>query len=200
MLASGEGSNLQALIDAHARGDLPSPVVVVISNKREAKVLARARAHGIPAFVVSRADASDPTARMIELLREHAVDVVVLAGWLSLIEPALLRAFPGRVVNIHPAPLPGFGGKGMFGIHVHRAVLAGGVATTGPTVHLVDERYDEGPVLAHREVLIEPDDTPESLQQRVQRAEHDLLWRVIRDRFCASAGIDAPPRTQTGSE
>lgn len=190
VLASGGGSNLQALIDAHARGDLPCPIALVIANHAHAGALVRARAHGIPAFHVGRTTDADPSARMLELLHEHRVDVVVLAGWLALIEPSLIAAYPDRIVNIHPAPLPDFGGKGMYGLHVHRAVLAAGVARTGPTVHLVDEHYDEGPVLAHVEVEVEPGDTPETLQQRVQRAEHQLFWRVLRDHF----GVGDPAR------
>ncbi len=185
VLASGGGSNLQALIDAHQRGDLPCPIVLVISNHADAGALSRAAHHGIAAHYVSRKTDPDPSARILELLREHRVDVVVLAGWLSLIEPSLIAAFRGRIVNIHPAPLPRFGGKGMYGLHVHRAVLAAGVASTGPTIHLVDERYDEGEPLAHVEVPVEPGDTPETLQQRVLRAEHDLYWRVLRDQFGA---------------
>ncbi|MFO7566677.1 MAG: phosphoribosylglycinamide formyltransferase [Enhygromyxa sp.] len=184
VLASGGGSNLQALIDAHERGDLPAPVVLVISNRRDAGALERARRHGIPAFHVGRKQHPDLEARMLELLREHRVDVVVLAGWLSLVGPRLLAAFPNRVINIHPGPLPRFGGKGMYGRHVHEAVLTSGVERSGPTVHLVDDRYDEGPILAHVEVLVEAGDTPESLAERVLREEHNLLWRVIRDRFC----------------
>ncbi|MFV8756441.1 phosphoribosylglycinamide formyltransferase [Nannocystaceae bacterium ST9] len=185
VLASGGGSNLQALIDAHARGDLPCPIVLVISNHADAGALTRARAQGIPAAHVGRKTDPDPSARMLELLHEHRVDVIVLAGWLSLIEPSLIAAYPERIVNIHPAPLPRFGGKGMYGLHVHRAVLEAGVASTGPTIHLVDEHYDRGPVLAHVEVGVEPGDTPETLQQRVQRAEHELFWKVLRDRFGA---------------
>jgi phosphoribosylglycinamide formyltransferase-1 len=188
VLASGGGSNLQALIDAHARGDLPCPIVLVIASNAQAGALDRAGRHGIPAFHVGRKSHADPTARMLELLREHRVDVVVLAGWLALIEPPLLAAYPDRIVNIHPAPLPRFGGKGMYGLHVHAAVLAAGATRTGPTVHLVDAHYDEGPVLAHVEVEVEPGDSPESLQQRVQRAEHQLLWRVLRDRFGGNGG------------
>jgi phosphoribosylglycinamide formyltransferase 1 len=186
VLASGGGSNLQALIDAHARGDLPALVVLVISNRADAGALARARRHQIPAVHVGRRDHADPDARILELLREHQVDVVVLAGWLKLVDSRVLAAFPERVVNIHPGPLPRFGGKGMHGIHVHEAVLAAGVSCSGPTVHLVNERYDEGPPLASVEVPIEAGDTPQSLQQRVLSAEHALLWRVIRDHFCRS--------------
>jgi phosphoribosylglycinamide formyltransferase-1 len=184
VLASGGGSNLQALIDAHARGDLVAPIVLVISNRADAGALARAARHGIPAAHVDFRRNADPDARILELLREHRVDVVVLAGWLKLIDPRVLAAYPSRVVNIHPGPLPRFGGHGMYGLHVHEAVLAAGVARSGPTVHIVDERYDEGPILAHVEVPVEPGDTPETLQQRVLSAEHALYWMVIRDRFC----------------
>ncbi len=186
VLASGGGSNLQALIDAHARGDLPAPVVLVISNRSTAGALDRARRHGIPAVHVGRRLA-DPEGRMLELLREHEVDVVVLAGWLALVGPRLLAAYPDRVINIHPGPLPRFGGKGMYGRHVHEAVLAAGVPRSGPTVHLVNERYDEGPILAHVEVPVEPGDTPEQLAERVLREEHRLLWRVLREHFCTRA-------------
>ena len=191
VLASGGGSNLQALIDAHARGDLPAPVVLVISNRSEAGALARARRSGIAAEHVGRRGHPDPTARMLELLAAHRVDVVVLAGWLKLVDPRLLAAYPDRVVNIHPGPLPRFGGKGMYGEHVHAAVLAAGVSHSGPTVHLVNERYDEGPTLAHVPVPVEPGDTPERLGQRVLRAEHQLLWRVLRDQYCVAATDDA---------
>lgn len=183
VFASGGGSNLQALIDAHARGDLPAPVVLVISNRASAGALERARRHGIAAAHVGR-DLADPEGRMLELLREHEVDVIVLAGWLALIGPRLLEAYPERIINIHPGPLPRFGGKGMYGHHVHAAVLAAGVERSGPTVHLVDAHYDEGPVLAHVEVPVEPGDTPETLAARVLREEHALFWRVIRDQFC----------------
>jgi phosphoribosylglycinamide formyltransferase-1 len=188
VLASGGGSNLQALIDAHERGDLPAPVVLVISDRAHAGALDRARRRGIPAEHVGRKQHADPEARILELLREHHVDVVVLAGWLALIGPRLLAAFPDRVINIHPGPLPRFGGKGMYGHRVHEAVLAAGVASSGPTVHLVNERYDEGPILAHVAVPVEAGDTPERLAERVLREEHGLLWRVIRDRFCGQSG------------
>ena len=186
VLASGGGTNLQALIDAHERGDLPAPIVLVISNRASAGALERARRHDIAAAHVGRRHHPDPTARILELLAVHRVDVVVLAGWLKLIDPRLLAAFPARVINIHPGPLPRFGGQGMYGTRVHEAVLAAGVQSSGPTVHLVDARYDEGPQLAHVEVPVEAEDTPSSLQERVLRAEHALFWRVIRDQFCAT--------------
>jgi phosphoribosylglycinamide formyltransferase 1 len=184
VLASGSGSNLQALIDAHERGDLPAPIVLVISNRADAGALERAARHGIIAEHVDWRRHADPQAHILELLREHRVDVVVLAGWLRLIDPRVLAAYPGRVINIHPGPLPRFGGHGMYGLHVHEAVLAAGVDRSGPTVHLVDERYDEGPILAHVEVPVEAGDTPETLQERVLRAEHALFWTVLREHFC----------------
>jgi phosphoribosylglycinamide formyltransferase 1 len=186
VFASGGGSNLQALIDAHARGELPAPIALVLSNRASAGALERAREHGIAAAHVGR-EHDDPEGRMLALLREHEIDVVVLAGWLALIGPRLLAAYPDRIVNIHPGPLPRFGGKGMYGQHVHAAVLAAGVERSGPTVHLVDEHYDQGPILAHVEVPVEAGDTPQTLAARVLREEHNLLWRVIRDRFCAPA-------------
>lgn len=184
VLASGGGSNLQALIDAHERGDLPAPIVLVISNRADAGALERAARHGIPAVHVDWRRDPDPDARVLELLHEHQVDVVVLAGWLRLVDPRVLAAYPGRVVNIHPGPLPRFGGRGMYGLHVHEAVLAAGIDRSGPTVHLVDEHYDEGPILAHVEVPVEAGDTPDTLQRRVLRAEHALFWTVLRDHFC----------------
>ncbi|MCA9687785.1 MAG: phosphoribosylglycinamide formyltransferase, partial [Myxococcales bacterium] len=133
---------------------------------------------------------ADPEARILELLREHRVDVVVLAGWLALVGPRLLAAYPDRVINIHPGPLPAFGGKGMYGLRVHAAVLAAGVTHSGPTVHLVDARYDEGPILAHDPVPVEVGDTPQTLADRVLRAEHALYWRVIREQFCQAPSRD----------
>ena len=186
VLASGGGTNLQALIDAHERADLPAPIVLVISNRAKAGALDRARRHGIVAEHVGRKRYPDPSARILELLGEHRVDVVVLAGWLKLIDPRLLAAYPDRVINIHPGPLPRFGGQGMYGRRVHEAVLEAGVSHSGPTIHLVNERYDEGPVLAHEPVAVETGDTAETLQERVLRAEHALYWRVIRDQFCAT--------------
>jgi phosphoribosylglycinamide formyltransferase-1 len=123
---------------------------------------------------------------MLELFAAHDVDVVVLAGWMKLLDPRVVAAYRGRAVNIHPAPLPRFGGPGMFGEHVHIAVLASGATKSGPTVHLVDDRYDEGEIIAHREVPVEPGDTVASLAARVLAAEHDLYWRAIASKFTRS--------------
>lgn len=185
VLASGGGSNLQALIDAHERGDLPAPVVLVVSNNSRAGALERARKHDIAALHISGKTHEDPNAAILAALQEHEVEVVVLAGYLKLLGTNVLSAYPKRVLNIHPGPLPQFGGQGMYGQNVHRAVLEAGAKASGPTVFVVEERYDEGPILAHVEVAVDPGDTVESLAERVLAAEHDLYWRVIREQYCS---------------
>lgn len=183
VLASGRGSNLEALLRAHERGDLTLPVVVVVSNNSGAGALALARTRGITALHVSARTHPDPGAALLSALREHGVDVLVLAGYMKRLDPRVVAAYEGRAVNIHPAALPRFGGTGMYGDRVHAAVLEAGVPTTGPTVHLVTEGYDEGEVLAHTEVPVLPGDTVEALRDRVLAAEHDLYWRAIQARF-----------------
>lgn len=183
VLASGRGSNLVALHRAIAAGELRATIAVVVSNNSGAGALEFARAHDIPARHVSSKTDPDPGAAMLALFDAHEVDVVVLAGWMKLVDPRIVAAYRGRAVNIHPAPLPRFGGPGMYGEHVHTAVLASGVTHSGPTVHLVDDRYDEGEILAHREVPVVPGDTVATLAARVLVAEHDLYWRAIAAKF-----------------
>jgi phosphoribosylglycinamide formyltransferase-1 len=184
VLASGRGSNLQALLDAYSRGDLPAPVVVVVSNNSGAGALELARARGVATAHVSSKTHDDPGAALLACLYLHEVDLVVLAGYGKRLDPRVVLAYTGRCINIHPAPLPRFGGPGMYGEHVHRAVLEAGVPLSGPTVHRVTDEYDAGEVLAHQPVPVLPGDDPASLAARVLRAEHELLWRVIRDFFC----------------
>jgi phosphoribosylglycinamide formyltransferase-1 len=183
VLGSGRGSNLHALLEAIARGDLRAEVALVLSNNSGAGILAIAREHGLPWAHVSAQTHADPGAALVAALTAVDARLLVLAGYMKLLDPRVLAALPGRVVNVHPGPLPRFGGHGMYGEAVHRAVLAAGVTTSGPTVHLVDERYDEGPVLAHRRVPVEPNDAVATLAARVLTAEHDLLWRVIAARW-----------------
>lgn len=142
-----------------------------------------ARDRGVPTAHISARTHEDPGAAMVAALTGAGVSVVVLAGYMKLLDPRVVRAFPGRVLNIHPAPLPTFGGPGMYGLRVHEAVIASGVAQTGPTVHLVDEEYDKGEVLAFRPVSVDEADDAETLAQRVLDTEHDLLWRVLQERF-----------------
>lgn len=181
MLASGRGSNLQAILAAIDRGDLHARVVVVISNNSGAGALDLARAAGIDALHISSRTHADPDAAILDALRERDVDLLVLAGWMKRIDARVVAAYEGRAVNIHPAPLPRFGGHGMWGHHVHEAVIAAGVQESGPTVHRVTEHYDEGEVLAHRPVPVLEGDTPDTLAERVLAAEHDLYWRAITD-------------------
>ena len=186
VLASGRGSNLVALQEAIDAGLFDATVVLVASNNSAAGALAWAREHGIDALHVSSKTHDDPGAALLAALAQHATDVLVLAGYMKLLDPRVVAAFRGRAVNIHPAPLPRFGGPGMFGMHVHEAVLAAGATSSGPTVHMVDDRYDEGEIIAHREVPVVPGDTPASLAARVLAAEHDLYWRAIAARFSRS--------------
>lgn len=183
VLASGRGSNIGALIAARQRGELTLPIALVVSNNSSAGALALARKHGIAGAHISGKTHDDETAALLAALSEHGANVLVLAGYMKRIDPRLVAAFAGRSVNIHPGPLPRFGGPGMYGEHVHRAVLDAGVSYTGPTVHRVTDNYDEGDVLAHRSVAVLPGDDVGTLAARVLAAEHDLYWRTIEATF-----------------
>lgn len=183
VLVSGGGSSLQALIDACRIGDLPAAIAVVISNVPTAFALERARAAGIPAVIVSHRAAASPDEfemRLRDSLVAHRVELVCLAGFLRILSARFVAAFPGRIMNIHPALLPAFGGRGMYGERVHAAVLASGVRQTGCTVHFVTEVPDGGPIIAQATVPVEPDDTPATLAVRVARAEHRLYPAAVR--------------------
>ncbi len=178
VLASGGGSNLQALFDhLAALGDARGgDVVLVASNRREATALDRARSRGIAAeYLAEPADGPSLAA----LLQTQDVDLVVLAGYLKLVPAEVTAGWSDHVLNVHPALLPAFGGSGMYGRRVHEAVLAHGARVTGATVHLVNERYDEGRILAQWPVPVMPDDTAAALAARVLRVEHLLYPRVI---------------------
>jgi formyltetrahydrofolate-dependent phosphoribosylglycinamide formyltransferase len=183
---SGRGSNLVALLDA-LRGSRLAEVVLVLSNRADAPALDRARERGVPAE--SLADhRSGP--EWLERLSRARADLVILAGYLKLVPPEVVSAYRGRILNIHPALLPAFGGPGMYGHHVHEAVLASGATVTGATVHLVDEQYDRGAILAQVQVPVRPDDTADSLAARVLEAEHRLLPAVVLE--AARAGHPIP--------
>ncbi len=183
---SGGGSNLLALLES-LRNFGGAKVVLVLSNRASAGGLGHAKAFGVPA-VVFRNPADD--AEWLEPLRQHHVDLIVLAGYLKLVPPAVIAAFRDRIINIHPALLPSFGGPGMYGLRVHQAVLASGAKVSGCTVHLVDEEYDRGPILAQSRVPVLPGDTAETLAARVLEAEHQLLPVVVR--AAAEAGRPIP--------
>lgn len=185
VLVSGGGTNLQALIDAWQRGELPdAKLVAVLSSRQEAGALRRAEAAGIPARVVERrtfenADAYD--AALVEALALHRAEVVVLAGFMTILGPHMLKAYDNRIVNVHPALLPAFGGRGFYGLRVHAAALARGVKLTGATVHLVNDVVDGGRILAQKAVPVQAGDTPETLQRRVmEQAEWVLLPQAVQ--------------------
>ena len=183
VLCSGNGSNLQILLDRAASGDLGAHIAWVAGNNSRAYALERARHAGIPAFHVStKTEGSEAgvAKRLTELVKEHQVETLVLAGYMRTLPRELLSLLPNRVVNIHPSLLPAFGGQGMYGHHVHEAVIARGAQWSGVTVHLVSEAYDEGPILWQRPVAVLSSDTAETLAARVLKVEHDTLWRVIR--------------------
>jgi phosphoribosylglycinamide formyltransferase-1 len=183
---SGGGSNLQALLD-RLQGEEPARVVLVLSNRADAGGLERARQAGVPAEVL--ADPAD-AAEWITRLGRRDVDLLVLAGYLKLVPPGVVQKYAGRMVNVHPALLPDFGGPGMYGQRVHEAVIASGAAESGPTVHLVDEVYDRGAILAQRRVPVLPGDTPATLAERVLTEEHRLLPDVVL--AAARAGHPVP--------
>ena len=178
VLASGGGTNLQALIDHFNPAPAPAArVELVIASRAGVGALARAERSGIAAEVLDAREigADALAARMLDALERHRIDIVVLAGYLQLVPIEVVERYEGRMLNIHPALLPGFGGKGMYGMRVHRAVLAAGVRVTGATVHLVSDRYDEGRIVAQWPVPVLEGDTPEALAARVLAVEHRIL-------------------------
>ena len=182
VLASHAGTTLQAVLDACAQGAIDGRVVLVISNNADAGALERARRSGVPVMHLSSRTHADP-AELDRAIRDallaSAAHVVLLAGYMKRLGAATLAAFAGRILNTHPALLPKFGGHGMYGEHVHRAVLAAGESVSGASVHRVDAQYDTGPVIAQATVAVEPQDTPQTLAARVQRAERELVVRVL---------------------
>jgi len=180
VLVSGGGTNLQALIDAQQRGELQSgEIVLVISNKPGAYALQRAEKAGIPALTITRKDCGSAEAfeaALLAALEENHIDLIILAGFMSILSADFTRRYPDRILNVHPSLIPSFCGKGMYGLRVHQAALDYGVKVTGATVHLVNEIPDGGRILLQKAVAILPEDTPETLQRRVmEQAEWILL-------------------------
>ena len=185
ILVSGGGTNLQAVIDAGKNGRLPNvEITVVISNNKNAYALERASKNGIEGICVSPKDYPTREAfheALLAELKKRQTDLVVLAGYLVAIPPAIVDAYPGKIINIHPSLIPSFCGTGYYGLKVHEAALKRGVRVTGATVHFVDKGTDTGPILLQKAVPVEPGDTPEALQRRVmEQAEWLLLPEAIR--------------------
>ncbi|GIV03023.1 MAG: phosphoribosylglycinamide formyltransferase [Fimbriimonadales bacterium] len=177
--SKGRGSNMEAIVRASQEPDFPMEVAVVFAPSDTAPAIERARSLGVPVVVLP----AEPEAFAQSLLREIAernVDLLCLAGYMRLIPASVVEALRGRILNIHPALLPKFGGKGMYGMRVHEAVLAAGEAESGATVHFVNERYDEGDILIQRRVTVLPNDTPETLAARVLEQEHRAYPEAIR--------------------
>ena len=193
VLASGGGSNLQALIDhLAALGERrAADVALVVAGREEAGALARARRASIPAAVA-------PPDALAELLERNAIDVVVLAGYLAFVPGAVTERWAGRIINVHPALLPAFGGHGLYGLRVHRAVLEAGARITGATIHFVDAHYDRGPIVAQWPVPVLDGDTPESLAARVLRVEHVLLPRAADALARGAVSLGADGRVHGG--
>ena len=186
VFASGGGTNLQSLLDTFGSGGQPDDscrIALVISDRPGIGALDRAEIAGAATAVISPKEYDGPEAfgeALLAAMREHHIEIVALAGYLKLVPENVVQAFRGRIINIHPGPLPTFGGSGMWGHHVHEAVIQSGVAISGPTIHYVDERYDTGPIIAQWPVPVLDDDTPDSLAARVLKYEHRLYPAVLR--------------------
>ena len=183
VFASGGGTNFQAILDAAAEGALSAEVVVCISNTPDAGALSRARKHNVPTAVLQPSSFDGPTAfgdALLDELRQYDVEFVALAGYMVKIPPNVVAAYRNRMTNVHPALLPAFGGKGMYGHHVHEAVLECGAHWSGATVHLVTEEYDQGPIVLQEPVPVYPDDNAATLAERVKSVEHALYPEALR--------------------
>lgn len=181
--ASHRGSNMQAVLDACKDGRLNAQPCLVISNNSDSEALLRAKQDGIACYHLSSKTHPNPDqldAEILRLLQQQQTDLIVLAGYLRKLGPRTLAAFRRRVINIHPALLPKHGGQGMYGLRVHEAVLAAGEKETGVTIHLVDEEYDHGDILAQCRVPVLDGDTPETLAQRVLVCEHRFLVETLQ--------------------
>jgi phosphoribosylglycinamide formyltransferase-1 len=181
ILASGSGSNFESLVKANIPG---GAVRLLIVNKPGVGALDRARRLGVEALVIEPKSFPDREAfygRITDELEKRGIRLVCLAGFLLKLEPGFIRRFPGRILNIHPALLPKFGGKGLWGHHVHEAVLTAGEKESGCTVHVVDEEYDHGPILAQIRVPVLPGDTPDALAARILKEEHRLFPKAVEE-------------------
>lgn len=184
VLVSGGGTNLQALLDSEARGENPAgKITLVVASKPGVYALERAANAGVKGVVVARkeyASGEEYDAALLAVLRAHEIDVVVLAGFLTVLGHSVIAAYPNKIINVHPALIPSFCGPGMYGLRPHQAALARGCKVTGATVHFVNEECDGGPILLQKAVEIQPGDTPETLQKRVMvEAEWQLLPKAL---------------------
>ena len=184
---SGGGSNLQSLIDASESGRLSGEIVLVISSRDNAYGLERAFNAGIDTFVYKVKNyptKEDAQADLLEMLKEYDIEYIALAGYLKLLPAMVVKYYRNRITNIHPALLPKYGGKGMYGHHVHKKVIKNGEKESGVTVHLVDEIYDHGKIIMQKKVPISPKDTPDSLAAKVLKVEHQIYPEALNKLIC----------------
>lgn len=186
VLVSGSGSNLQALIDKINSGYIKGKIEIVISSKEDVYALERAKNNGIEALYIGKEnyhEREERTNRIIQVLEEKNIELIVLAGYLNILEKSLVDKYKNKIINIHPSLIPSFCGKGYYGRKVHSAVLDYGVKLTGATVHFVDEGADTGPVILQKVVAVDFDDTVDTLSQKVLKIEHELLPEAVK-LFC----------------
>ncbi|KXK55176.1 MAG: phosphoribosylglycinamide formyltransferase [Chlorobi bacterium] len=184
VFASGRGSNFQALHRALVAAGSPGTIALCVSNNPNPGAFDIARQHGIPTARLSPTmfpEAEPYESALVQLLTDHAIQIIVLAGYMRRLPLAVVRGWEGKILNVHPALLPDFGGQGMYGMNVHQAVIAARRTESGATVHLVDQEYDTGAIIAQERVPVLPDDTPETLAARVLQAEHHLLPQVVME-------------------
>jgi phosphoribosylglycinamide formyltransferase-1 len=179
IFASGSGTNAEQIILYFRRSSV-GRVKLILSNKSDAYALVRAEKYNVPTIVFSR-DEFYKTDRIPDLLLQEEIDLVVLAGFLWLVPTNLIRAFPNKIINIHPALLPKYGGKGMYGMKVHQAVIDSGDSESGISIHFVNEKYDEGKIIFQARCKLEPNDTPESLAQKIHQLEYEYFPKVIEE-------------------
>jgi len=183
VLVSGSGTNLQSLIDNCKSGYIPGKIVLVISSNPKAFAIERAKRAKIPVIVLNRKRYKNDwtySKRILKEVRKKDVDLICLAGFLWKLAPNIIKEYRGRIMNIHPALLPKFGGKGMYGLRVHKAVLKAGEKFSGATVHFVDEKYDHGPIIIQKKLKVRNNETPESLAKRVLKIEHKIYPLAVR--------------------
>jgi phosphoribosylglycinamide formyltransferase 1 len=183
IFASGGGSNAQALMDAMRAPEFPAEAVLLFSDKETAHALERAKEAGVMTLYLDPKgydSRQDFDRALVTILGELKVDIICFAGYMRIVSPVLIKAFAGRILNVHPSLLPKFGGEGMYGMHVHKAVIQAGVSESGATVHMVTEAVDEGEIVLQAKVVVGPGDTPESLAKRVLEQEHLIYPQALR--------------------
>lgn len=186
VLISGGGTNLQAIIDSADRGEINGEVVVVVSDKKTAYGLTRAEKHGIDNLYIGRGNYPEKEERqkaLLDALRDKELDMVVLAGYLSIVPESVIEAFRNKIINVHPSLIPSYCGKGFYGMKVHEAVIENKEPYSGVTIHFVDEGTDTGPIIYQEKVVVAPGETPESLAEKIHVVEHRLLVKTVKE-FC----------------